>query len=91
MQAKAPALTTATACSSAVTGVGATAALMSQLCMGQMAALTPQPTKASTNTLSSRSILPLYPARWPPGTNSCASLTIRNTMPIKASAAPTME
>ena len=59
MQAKAPALTTATACSSAVTGVGATAALMSQLCMGQMAALTPQPTKASTNTLSSRSILPV--------------------------------
>ena len=53
MQAKAPALTTATACSSAVTGVGATAALMSQLCMGQMAAFTPQPTKASTNTVSS--------------------------------------
>jgi hypothetical protein len=45
MMAKAPALTTATAWSSAVTGVGATPAWGSQEDMGQRAALTPKPMK----------------------------------------------
>ena len=44
--AKAPDLTTATACSSAVTGVGATEAAGSHPWNGKIAALTPNPKKA---------------------------------------------
>ena len=50
--AKAPDLTTATACSRAVTGVGATEAAGSQPWKGKIAALTPKPKKASTKTVS---------------------------------------
>jgi hypothetical protein len=45
---KAPALTTATACSRALTGAGATMAAGSQPCSGTMAALTPSPPMSST-------------------------------------------
>ena len=48
--AKAPALTTATACSSADTGAGATIALGSQPCSGTRAALTPKPTTSAANS-----------------------------------------
>ena len=47
--ANTPALTTATACSRAVTGVGATPAVGSQLWKGNTAAFTPKPKKPSTN------------------------------------------
>ena len=47
--ANAPALTTATACKSAVTGVGATLAVGSQPCSGKIAALTPKPRKPRVN------------------------------------------
>ena len=46
--AKAPDLTTATACRSAVTGVGATPACGSQELKGNTATLTPNPRKAIT-------------------------------------------
>ena len=46
--ANAPAFTTATACSSAVTGVGATPAWGSQELNGLTAAFTPKPQKAIT-------------------------------------------
>ena len=48
---KAPALTTATACSSALTGAGATIAWGSQPCSGTSAAFTPRP------MISSRKII----------------------------------
>ena len=46
MIANTPDLTTATACSSAVTGVGATEAFGSQACIGKTAAFTPKPANA---------------------------------------------
>ena len=46
MTAKAPDLTTATACRSAVTGVGATEALGSHPWKGKTAAYTPKPQNA---------------------------------------------
>ncbi len=57
MMANAPALTTATACSSAVTGVGATDTVGSHACTGKSAAFTPKPTNDIRNTASSRSFL----------------------------------
>ena len=54
--ANAPAFTTATACSSAVTGVGATPAWGSQELNGLTAAFTPKPQKAITY-ISRRSVL----------------------------------
>ena len=47
---KTPALTTATACSRALTGVGATIAIGSQPCSGMIAALTPKPIMKQTNS-----------------------------------------
>ena len=68
MTAKAPALTTATACSRAVTGVGATLAAGSQSWKGKMAALTPKPRKPSTNMGRSSSIGAFWSAGMPPAT-----------------------
>ena len=51
MTAKAPALTTATAWSRAVTGVGATAARGSQAWRGKTADLTPKPKKPRTKKI----------------------------------------
>jgi hypothetical protein len=48
---KAPALTTATACSRALTGAGATMAAGSQPCSGTSAALTPSPPMSSTKII----------------------------------------
>jgi hypothetical protein len=50
---KAPALTTATACSSADTGAGATIASGSQPCSGTSAALTPRPAISSRKMILS--------------------------------------
>ena len=47
--ANTPELTTATACSSAVTGVGATEAVGSHSCSGNTAALAPNPKNPKTN------------------------------------------
>ena len=46
---KAPALTTATACSKALTGAGATMAMGSHPCSGTNAAFTPNPAINKTN------------------------------------------
>ena len=54
MTAKAPVFTTATACSSAVTGVGATPALGSQAENGKTAVFIPNPKKAITYIKSAR-------------------------------------
>ena len=68
--AKMPALTTATACSSAVTGVGATPAEGSQAWKGNTAAFTPKPKKpsrkptySSTSWPAARPLSRLPPAR----------------------------
>ena len=50
-----PALTTATACSSAVTGVGAAQARGSQALSGNTAAFTPKPKKHARNAAHMRS------------------------------------
>ncbi len=56
---KTPALTTATACSSALTGVGATIAAGSQRCTGMTAALpTPKTNSPSSSPTAGPSMLP---------------------------------
>ena len=65
---KAPALTTATAWSSALTGLGATIAAGSQAWSGRTAALTPTPTRKMANR-SRSAPSPAVPARNPPGLN----------------------
>ena len=65
---KTPVLTTATACSSALTGVGATIAAGSQKCSGISAAL-PTPNRIiSTSRLNMAGLA--LPARMPPGVKS---------------------
>jgi hypothetical protein len=59
-----PAFTTATACSSALTGVGATMAAGSQRCTGITAAL-PMPNTNSASSSPRRALD--VPARMPPG------------------------
>ena len=54
MMAKAPDFTTATAWSSAVTGVGATLALGSHPWNGKIAAFTPNPQNANKNMVSTQ-------------------------------------
>ena len=94
MQANAPVLTTATACSSAVTGVGATEARGSQACIGNMAALVPKPMKASRNTRRSSCSRPAMASAvsTPPYWKAVLVPNVMmNTRPMKASAAPLME
>ena len=66
--AKTPALTTATACSSALTGTGATIARGSQPCSGITAAFDAPNTTSSSSHLTCSS--PMRPSRMPPGTKS---------------------
>ena len=68
----APALTTATAWSSALTGVGATIAAGSQLCSGMTAALTLTPPMSRTNSPR--------PARVPPATGSAPTAVTTSTI-----------
>ena len=92
--AYAPALTTATACRSAVTGVGATEAAGSQAYMGNTAALVPKPMKASRNTKRSSASCPAVRAgsSTPPRTKSVVPPKVNtNISAMKASAAPPME
>jgi len=65
---KAPALTTATAWSRALTGVGATIAVGSHPWSGITAAFTPQPSTNSTKIVRRAASEP-FPARKPPGVN----------------------
>ena len=64
-----PALTTATACSNAETGVGATIALGSQLCNGITPAFTPTPPASSTNSPHCVALSNSTPPRNPPAVN----------------------
>ena len=64
-----PALTTATACSSAETGVGATIALGSQLCSGITAAFTPTPPVSRANSPHCVALFSPWPSRNPPAVN----------------------
>ena len=92
--AYAPALTTATACSRAVTGVGATEAEGSQAYMGNTAALVPKPMNASRNTPRSSFSCPasFCGSRMPPRVKSAPVPYIsENTSATKAMAAPLME
>ena len=66
---KTPALTTATACSSALTGVGATIADGSQLCSGMTAAFTLTPRARSAKRPQRVALPRSAPPRKPPAVN----------------------
>ena len=91
--ANTPDLTTATACSSAVTGVGATPAVGSQPCSGQMALFTPKPKNINRNARSNSLLFSGVAASPRPMTaNSREPPWVRMAiMPIKAAVAPAME
>ena len=82
MTENAPAFTTATACSSAVTGVGATDARGSQRHRGSGAALTPKPQKAISAAASSRGLF-CAPASMPPRRKSPDALPLMMIMATK--------
>ena len=67
---KTPALTTATAWSSALTGVGAIMAIGSHVWSGTMAAFTPHPRRQRMNRPHSTAGVAPWPARIPPGSKS---------------------
>ena len=84
-----PAFTTATACKSALTGVGATIAAGSQLCSGMTAAFTPTPT--TNKARSPHRVAPprSAPSRNPPARNvpSMPRICIHAAAPIRATPA----
>ena len=72
--AKTPAFTTATACSKALTGVGATIAAGNHLCTGMTAAFPMPNTKSASNKPISGSFN--LPARMPPVVKSTVPATV---------------
>ena len=90
MQAKAPDFTTATAWRSAVTGVGATAG--GRPCVqGPDGRLNAEAHKGQHEHRQQQLPVTGVARQMAPSVKSCAPLTMRNTRPMKASAAPLME